>query len=259
MSFFKWLGLPQTTANEFEDLDASENLDAKDVPFSATPIILDSPHQVLLITCISIRDETHYRILHPSTTCRLRLCPSIGIPLQQSVNVDNLDVLTIGLPPSDCFSNQYEVSIKLYHDADRALVLHGIEHIKIPLHLGGCRFSHFPLNSLSATMCLVHQLVDVSDDTDLFIEQEEFLFTAMSIQHNLFLGESIPSPVHYVESKVVLSTSWMNEADQIEPSQSSYFDSTSILDEEIQAMNTLTKLYESQSKSTTRNSSFSIN
>lgn len=259
MSFLKWLGLPNATIGDASLIEAIDTKDSVEVPFTATPILLDSTHQVLLLCCISVRDEANYRILSPQVSSRLRVSATAGVSSQSSVRVDNLDMLTIGLPPSECFSNYYEVQVLLHHDSGRSTVSNTPELLKVPLHLGGCRFSHFPLTSISATMCLVHQLIDVNDETDLFIEEQEFLFTAMSIQQNLFLGESIPSPVQYVESKVVLSTSWMNEPDSNEPSRSSYFDSASILDEEIQAMNSLAKMYESKSKSTTRNSSFSIN
>jgi hypothetical protein len=59
---------------------------------------------------------------------------------------------------------------------------------------------------MEATICFVHQLVDVTDDTDTFIEEQEFLFNVMEIQDKVFLDANVPIPVHYVESKVILSS-----------------------------------------------------
>jgi hypothetical protein len=238
MGVLKWFGLPSPAARRGSAVIFGPPVSPGSLPI-ATPLLLDNTRQILLVTCVSVRDDGTYRLLSNTRMRGLRLYPTVGIYTTDSINVDNLDTMTIGLSPDECLSNHYEVCLKSTTQEEAPM-----ESLKIPLHLGGCRFSHFPIPSLHASICLVHQLFDVTDETDIFIEEQEFLFTAMTIQSNLFLGDTISSPIEYVDSKVVLSTSWMQE-DSSE--DSSYHDSASIMDDEIQLMNSLVRRYESGS------------
>jgi hypothetical protein len=115
----------------------------------------------------------------------------------------------------------------------------------------------------------VHQLVDVTDDTDTFIEEQEFLFNVLEIQDKVFLESDVPLPVHYVESKVVLSSDSLCEATIDEsnsedgsfgrPGSASMNDLSELIRNELRLMNSLVNKYETRPSGLNASSCTSFN
>ena len=231
--------------------------------FSCTPIPLDNTRQILMISCISVRDSRYNRIIDSSDLAELLILPTAGVPSKSNLAPDRVDAMLIGLAMDETFKQHYDLWVILEGKGAH-------EKIRVPIHLDGCRFTYFSLDSIGATMCLVHQLVDVNDDTDTFVEEQEFLFSVMDIQDRLFLSGEVPLPVHYVESKVILQPEEVDASslDDSTPgraptlkhdvSQKDMDDLSVVLREELRIMNSLVNKYESRNNNTSIASSMTI-
>jgi hypothetical protein len=226
--------------------------------FSCTPIPLDTTRQLLLISCISVRNSKNNCIIDHSDLKNLLILPTAGIPSKSNLAADSVDALLIGLALDETFKQHYDLWVILEEKGTH-------EKVRVPIHLDGCRFTYFSLDLMDATMCLVHQLVDVTDDTDMFVEEQEFLFSVMDIQDRVFLADHIPQPVHYVESKVILQPEddLISSTDSIRGSASrnegkDIEDLSVMLREELRIMNSLVNKYESRNNNTSIASSMTI-
>ena len=230
--------------------------------FSCTPIPLDNTRQILLISCISVRDSRTNQLIESTDLSELLILPTAGTPSKSSLSADCVDAMLVGLAMDETFKQHYDMWVILERKAAH-------EKVRVPIHLDGCRFTYFSLDSMGATMCLVHQLIDVSDDTDTFVEEQEFLFSVMDIQDRLFLSGDVPPPVHYVESKVILQPEDEDDVSDFtdttpastlktDNSQKEMDDLSVVLREELRIMNSLVNKYETRNNNTSIASSMTI-
>jgi hypothetical protein len=152
-----------------------------------TPV-LSEKDSFFLIACISARSKQNHRLLSKGALSNYKIYPFEGSPRKEFLSCDSLDHLVIALPHSE--AGMASCSLSVVSACDEESVL-----IQLPLHVGGCRYSYFVIESLNLSLCLVHELVSVESGTDLFIEEQEFLFSCMEIQHELFLRENAPQPI----------------------------------------------------------------
>jgi hypothetical protein len=191
-----------------------------------------------------------------SDLVNLLILPTAGIPSKSNLSADSVDALLIGLALDETFKQHYDLWVILEEKGTH-------EKVRVPIHLEGCRFTYFSLDSMEATMCLVHQLIDVTDDTDIFVEEQEFLFHVMDIQDRVFLVDQIPPPVHYVESKVILqdesdTSCAFDSMTASAPRNDDMEDLSVMLREELRIMNSLVNKYESRNNNTSIASSMTI-
>jgi len=227
--------------------------------FSCTPIPLDNTRQILLISCISVRDSRTNRIIDGKDLSELLILPTAGVPSKSNLPADSVDAMLVGLAMDETFKQHYDMWVIMESKGAH-------EKVRVPIHLEGCRFTYFSLDSIGATMCLVHQLVDVTDDTDTFVEEQEFLFSVMDIQDRLFLSGDVPPPVHYVESKVILrpeeddasSLTDSTPGPTLKSDHSQMDDLSAVLREELRIMNSLVTKYETRNNNTSIASSMTI-
>ena len=230
--------------------------------FSCTPIPLDTTRQLLMISCISVRNSNDNRIIDRHDLANLLILPTAGVPSKGNLVANCIDTMIVGLSMEESFKQHYDMWVILEDKGAH-------EKIRVPIHLDGCRFTYFSLESMGSTVCMVHQLVDVSDETDVFVEEQEFLFSVMEIQSRLFLSGHVPQPVHYVESKVILQpdedVSCLTEST---PAPGSRFDGSHsgkdmddlsmVLREELRVMNSLVSKYETRNNNTSIASSMTL-
>ena len=167
----------------------------EEIPFSMTPILEDSVH-LLMLTCISVRENGSNRLIDTEYPSQISFRYSEGICPKVSMKASDLDMLSIRLTSLECMQPVYELWISVGTQQYK-------EAIKLPYLLAGSRASYFPVVCLNATVCIVHELVELTRD-EIFVEEQEFMFTALDIQDRLFLAHPDPlPPVPYIESTVV--------------------------------------------------------
>ena len=177
-----------------------------DLPFSMTPILEDST-QLLMIACISMREFSDNRLVSSEKSGPVKFHVSSGVSSKPYVMADGLDQLTIQLSSVDCAKPTYDLWVSVGETM--------IELIPLPYKLAGCRASYFPISSLNCTVCLVHQLLSGVSDLDMFVEEQEFMFSVLEIQDTLFLRDGeVPAPIHYVESSVVYQDNEHRDEDE---------------------------------------------
>ena len=142
------------------------------------------PECVLMVSCISVRNTSDSKIIPKEKLSRIRIYPSCGSHSKQFISADLIDHISIGLTDDDLMGDSYKLMISFGDQAST-------QPIKVPLHMTGCRYSHFLIESLQMTVCLVHDILEVQSDTDLFIEEQDFLYNCMNIQEELFLRKTI--------------------------------------------------------------------
>jgi len=214
-----------------------------------------------MVSCISVRDSRYNKIVERDDLTELLILPTAGVPSKGNLAADCVDAMLIGLAMDETFKQHYDMWVISERKGAH-------EKVRVPIHLDGCRFTYFSLDSLGATMCLVHQLVDVTDDTDAFVEEQEFLFSVMEIQDRLFLSGDVPVPVHYVESKVILQSeegdsSCLTDSTpaptlRSDNTQKEMDDLSVVLREELRIMNSLVNKFETRNNNTSMASSMTI-
>lgn len=158
--------------------------------WSHTPTLTVTPdlteNHVLLVACISARRLADNRILSRRMLSNLRIFPSNGVRSKEYITCDMIDSMSIHLSPDSLTRSPFMLSVEVDGKCSQ---------INVPLNRSGCRYSHYVVNSAGISLCLVQDVVPIGSDTDLFIEEQDFLFSCMEIQEEIFMGENGPLPL----------------------------------------------------------------
>ena len=155
--------------------------------YVATPTLTEH-ESVLLIACVSARRTGDNRLLPKEKLSRTRIYPSVGSCSKQYITCETIDSISIGLSMDELSMGPYSVCVSLGEELVNV-------SIQLPLNSSGCRYSYYIIDSLQLNLCIVHDVVSVESDIDLFIEEQDFLFSCMEIQDELFLKDYIPQPI----------------------------------------------------------------
>jgi hypothetical protein len=91
------------------------------------------------------------------------------------------------------------------------------EEIFIPVTANGCHVALFPIKRWGTSVCVVYQVIRCESDIDIFMEEQEFAYSCMEIQEELFLLPNIrqevtlPKPNH--DNQAPQGTSFSTEID----------------------------------------------
>jgi hypothetical protein len=158
--------------------------------WSHTPTLTVTPdltqNHVLLVACISARSLVDNRILSRRMLSNLRIFPSNGVCSKEYITCDMVESMSIHLSPDSLTGASYMLSVEVDGKCSQ---------IHVPLNRPGCRYSYYVVKSVGISLCLVQDAVLIRSDTEHFIEEQDFLFSCMEIQEEIFMGENGPLPL----------------------------------------------------------------
>ena len=160
-------------------------LDKPSPPKSPSTPTKRGVHRYCLISCISARYQSDNRMLSKEVLSKLTLRVTGGGLKPECITCECVNHMCI---PVDSFPNQ-QISVSVDSGGN-----HSLDHITIPV-IPGCRVSYFAINEMNIVLCIVHDTVEVSNESELFIEEQDFLYNCLNIQEELFLRE-IPDAWH---------------------------------------------------------------
>lgn len=205
-----------------KSLDILGNTDAS---FRMTPVLSGSDN-FLLVGCISVRNEVDGKVASKETLSKLCIYTSSEDVHYQSMDCELLNQLNIPLITRDLCEKSFSLSVSFGGS-------NWPELVKLSIERPGCRVNHVRVPNLSLIICLVHDVVTIESDIDLFIEQQDFLYNCMEIQDETFLLGNGPELNDLVFS---------NMEEQAEPIHNQ---SVSPLNDELCLMHSLIAKYES--------------
>ena len=196
-----------------------------DASFRMTPVLSVSD-KFLLVGCISVRNEADGKLASKETMSKLCIYTSSEEVHYQSMDCELLNQLNIPLTTRESCEKLFSLSFSFGES-------NWPELVKLSIERPGCRVNHVRIPNLNFIICLVHDVVTIESDIDLFIEQQDFLYNCMEIQDETFLLGNGPEP-----NDIVFSNTEEQEEPIHNPSISPLYD-------ELCLMHSLIAKYES--------------
>ena len=201
--------------------------------YSQTPELSSESSFLCLLSCISVRDISSNRLLTRDKLSSLRLFVPTNTAGKAYIRCDVVDQVSINLGTNRDRPNG--ITVKIISGTDKSAV-----SIQIPTSKPGCQYSYFKLEALNLTLCMVHDVVSVHSQSDLFTEEQDFGYTCLEIQEDLFLldNTSVSIVNHTIEQRSP-DLPAHSEIDQFQ------------LNDELRVMNSLIAKYEQTRSSNT--------